>query len=102
MALDGPPADAFAYLVSRLVELGVEIDKQDGRQREITVRFLSSCADAFFWRCWSDRLLFKLEDGEHGNTLIRVFALPNLWRLSVRQGETVGSPAALLSSLRRS
>jgi hypothetical protein len=101
MTLDGPLTDVFRYLVSRLTQLGVDIEKQDDRGREITVRFLSSCVDVLFWRCWSDRLLFRLEEGEHGKTLIRVFALPSLWRLGVRQGESVGNPAALMSSLQR-
>jgi len=51
------------------------------------------------WRCWSDKLLLEVTDSGMGNTTVRVYALPNWFRLRVRPGERVVTPGEVIAAL---
>lgn len=91
-------AVVFAGLVSKLRALNLPIVSMDQAKDEVVVRCLSLLANVILWRCWSDKLLFKIWQGEAGKTVVEVFALPTLTRFT--QGdEQVTDLRDLLSRL---
>lgn len=88
----------FARLVSKLRELNLPIIAIDEEKKEVAVRCLRLFANWILWRCWSDKLLFKISQGEAGKAVVEVFALPTLTRFA-QGGEQVTDLRDLLSRL---
>jgi len=63
------------------------------------VRYLSRIHNWILWRCWSERLLFKLRQLDDRTTDVAVFAIPAAFRITIPDDETVCDPEGLLSKL---
>jgi hypothetical protein len=97
----GDRATTFAATIRNLQRLQLPIEQKNERDGTIVVRCLSRAMDMVFWRCWSDKLLIRLTQDADQRTRIRLVAIPNLFRTSVREHEREVKPYQLLEELRR-
>lgn len=93
------PSNAFSTLVARLKEMNFDVAKQDLEKGEIVVPCLTSLMNFGVWRCWSDKLLFRVTKMEDGGSKVRVYAIPNLLRWRIRKGERVEDAGTVVSKL---
>ncbi len=97
----GGRASAFAATIRNLERLQLPVEEKNEQDGTIVVRCLSRANDIVLWRCWSDKLLIRLTESADQRTSIRVVAIPNLFRSSVRKQEREVKPYRLLEELRR-
>jgi hypothetical protein len=97
--LQSDPATAFVSLRSKLAELHIHVEKEDKDRGEIVARCLTSAVNTILWRCWSDKLLFKVKGIDATKTKICVYAVPNLLRFQVEQSEKTIELKELVSRL---
>jgi hypothetical protein len=81
------PDTAFTKLLSVLRKLQVEVEYENRDAGQVIARCLSVFLNLVLWRCWSDRLLFKLKNEDGHRTIVNVYAVPNLMRIAVRKHE---------------
>jgi len=77
----------FAFLRSKLAELHLHIEKEDMSRGEIVARCLTASLNMVFWRTWSDKLVFEIKRLNAAETQVKVFTVPNLFRLNVEKNE---------------
>lgn len=94
----GDPSTVIRGLVSRLQERGLSIEKHDPEKGEVIARCLTLCANWGLWRCWSDRLRFTVTGGGGRRTILEISALPNLFRLGLREGESACDVTKLIAA----
>jgi hypothetical protein len=91
---------AYEKLLKKLHEMHFEIQTQNKIKGEIVVRCLSNLINIFFWRCWSDKLIFDFNLIDGNRTEVEIFAVPNLFRIKVNKGETLIDLNKLLFQLK--
>lgn len=97
----GDRSTAFAAIIRKLERLKLPIEQKNEQEGTIVVRCLSRAMDVVLWRCWSDKLHIRLTERDDGRTDVRLAAIPNLFRLSVRKDEREVKLYPLLEELRR-
>ena len=90
-----------AHLVGQLERQGIPAERSETTPL-IVARCVTLCLNLGLWRCWSERLEFRLEEVGPSQTRVTINAVPSLLRLGVKSGERVVDPAALISALQRS
>jgi hypothetical protein len=92
--------ETYEKLLSKLFELSIEIEKYDKIEGKIVIKFLASIFNMLIWKCWSDRLVFEIEEVHENKTKVSIFAIPNLFRFKIKYGEKLEDPKNLVSQLR--
>ena len=92
-------ATTFSSLVEGLKELNVHIETENPRTGEIVTRCLTRFVTLFFWRCWSDKLIFAVTEHHPTGSRITISAVPNLLRFRIAGGERPIELSQLLSRL---
>ena len=67
----------------KLTQLHIDIEKEDMDKGEIVARCLTVPMKTIFWRCWSDRLVCEIKRLGVNDTQVRVFTVPNLFRMKI-------------------
>lgn len=81
-------SDLFATLVRAARQLSLTVERQDQKNGVIVVRCLTMVLNLFWWRCWSDKLLFELTEADENRTRLVAYAIPNLLRIRAEPSET--------------
>jgi hypothetical protein len=89
----------FNSLTSKLAALKVHTVTRDQEKGEIVVLCLTGPINATLWRCWSDKLIFEIKRIDTAKTEVRVYAVPNLLRHKIRDGEKEVELQKLISEL---
>jgi hypothetical protein len=95
---------AAARLSAKLQGRGVPSDA-DGltdtpdASTTLIARCLTLCLNLGLWRCWSDKLEFRLESIGAHETRVTVNAIPNLLRTGLRPGERATDIESLVARL---
>ena len=89
----------FAGLISKLRQLNIGILEQDEEKGEIVVRYLSTVQNWLLWRCWSDKLLFKIRRMDEKTTKVEICVLPNLARIKIKSEEMPNDVNSLIGQL---
>jgi hypothetical protein len=92
---------AYEKLLKKLQEMRFEVQTQNKSKGKIVVRCLSNLINIFLWRCWSDKLIFDFNLVDENRTEVNIFAVPNLFRIKVKKGETLVDLDKLLSQLKK-
>jgi hypothetical protein len=87
-------------LLEKLKEINLEVESENEQHGAIVVSCLTGMFNMLFWRCWIDKLLFKVIPLENNNTRVDIFGLPNLFRIKVKKEETLVDVDELLSQLK--
>jgi hypothetical protein len=93
------PSDVMAMLSAKLKKFHVDVERDEPAKGEIVARCLAVCFNMLIWRCWSDRLLFKVTKSGAHDTKVDVYTIPNLFRIRVRADETVVDVQKLVAKL---
>lgn len=91
---------AFDALLSKLEELRINIEKQDRAGGQIVARCLCEVMNLILWRCWGDKLLFRIWETESNRTQVDIFVIPNLFRIRLRKGEKLIDLNKIVSQLK--
>lgn len=92
----------FAAVIAKLRRLKITILEEDENAGTIVARCLSRPFNLVIWQCWSDKLLIHFENDADRKTNIRVYAIPNLFRLAMKKDEHEVSLNSLLAEIRSS
>jgi hypothetical protein len=96
---DEPYDRAYESLLARLRDLPLTVVTANKRNGEVVVRCLCGLKNYILWRCWSDKLLFRMRNVAPATTRVEVYAIPNFLRFTVRRGETVSDPLLVVRRL---
>jgi hypothetical protein len=81
------PDTTFTKLRSGLRKLEVEVEYENRGAGKVVARCISLFLNFVLWRCYSDKLIFELKSADGVRTNVNVYAIPNLIRIKVGEGE---------------
>ena len=99
MTFHSDPADVTSTLVAKLRALRIQVEREEPANGEVVARCLTLSTNMILWRCWSDKLLFKVTPSGGNTTRLDVYAIPNLFRIRARKDEIVIDVRELMSQL---
>jgi hypothetical protein len=80
-------SDTYDALLEKLKAMNFGIRMQDKQSGEITINCLCKMFDVVFWRCWANRLHFKVSQIEESKTEVEIYGLPDFFRIRVKKRE---------------
>ena len=92
---------AYEKLLKKLQDMRFEVQTQNKSKGKIVILCLSNLINIFLWRCWSNKLIFDFNLVDENRTEVNIFAVPNLFRIKVKKGETLVDLDKLLSQLKK-
>ena len=91
----------YDKLLRKLEEMHFEVEMQNKNKGRIVIICLSNFFNMIMWKCWSEKLIFKLKETEKNRTRIDIIQVPNLFRIRVKKGEKLVDLDNLVSLLQK-
>jgi hypothetical protein len=101
ITINQPPALIFDKISTALSESDFKILEKNDSERLITIRCIVELFNMLLWQSWGDKLQLQCMADDKNQTEIRVYGVPNLFRLKIKKDEKVYKKAEIAGELRK-
>jgi len=101
ITINQPPAQFFNEVSKALSDTKFKILKMNNAERLIIIHCIVDLFDMVLWRSWGDKVLLHCMPGGENQTDVRVYGVPNWFRLRRNKNEKVYTKAEIAAELRK-